>query len=174
MAYGILKKIHQILKWLWYPYVWKLLSKHLHVSFHGSTKLYFINDPTSGATSGLTLITPSAFAFEVVGSSWNTFWVFSTWFIVTHIFSFTFVFDWIHYKIGFTFTLIWTHCICANSICTARFTSLAFIYIIAVKTVTLFGFQYFAHTLVQFRKTRILTGPSEKNWRADWLEQKGI
>ena len=104
---------------------------------------YFVQKPNYDVTFGLTLISPSAFAFKVISSSWNTFWVFSTWLIVTHIFSFTFVFGWIHYKIGLTFALIWTHSICANSICTARFTSLAFIYIIAVKTVTLFGLKYF-------------------------------
>ena len=117
--------------------------------------------PNSYVTFDLTLISPSAFAFKVISSSWNTFWVFSTWLIVTHIFSFTFVFGWIHNKIGLTFALIWTHSICANSICTARFTSLAFIYIIAFKTVTLFGLKYF----VCKNGAHVLQSDSEKSFK---------
>ena len=112
--------------------------------------------PHCSLYSYLTFITPSAFAFKVICSSWDAFRIFSTWFVVTHILSFTLVFDRIHNKICFKFALIWTDSIGTNSICTARFTSLAFINIIAVKTVTLFGFKFFAQEIPYPTSYRIL------------------
>jgi hypothetical protein len=85
----------------------------------------------------ITFVTPSAFAFEVVSSTWDTFGVVAAWFVMTHVSSFTTHFDVVHHKTVFTLALIWTNIVITNRITATRTIVLAFIYVVAVKTVTL-------------------------------------